>query len=301
MMSKEKAAATTSTSGQQVLQPYKPVNTRKEYSILVEVSSRDRNYLQRVASNPMRYQFARPVKDIRCVELISGTIPANPYNIVQGANSFTLQEGTSTQFTITLTPGVYTASSLITELNTKTSALSTSNTYTWSQNTVTGSSILNRTAGSTTFALLFLSGLQPDVIDHSDGYFLQQVTPALQLGFDMSDYYQTSGAITSPFPMDLHTSTNRIYLYINLENSLDLGAIERGAGRRWPFAIIYLDQQTNGYKFLNKDTITPISFSLPQPFSRLQNLQIEFRDEWYRLIDFNGKDFSLLLQLTALE
>jgi hypothetical protein len=118
----------------------------------------------------------------------------------------------------------------------------------------------------------------------------------------MSDYYdETLGVIASPYPMDLATSMTRLYLYINLENSQDLGVIERGAGRRWPFAVIYLDDQTNGYKFLNKETLTPAAFVLPQPLARMQNLQIEFRDEWYRLVDFNGKDFTLLLQFTVLE
>jgi hypothetical protein len=101
--------------------------------------------------------------------------------------------------------------------------------------------------------------------------------------------------------MDLASAMNRIYIYINLQNSQDLGAIERGAGRRWPFAIIYLDSATNGYKYLNKETFNSITYNLPQPISRLQNLEIEFRDEWYRLVNFNGKDFSLLLEFTTLE
>ena len=101
--------------------------------------------------------------------------------------------------------------------------------------------------------------------------------------------------------MDMRSSLTRLYLFINLNNTQNLGCIERGAGRRAPFAIIYLDEQTDGYKFLNKDTLTPASYSLPQPFSRLQNLDIEFRDEWHRLVNFAGKDFSLLLQLTVLE
>jgi hypothetical protein len=294
----------TTSSGQHLQQPNRAPSTRREQTILVEVSSRDRNYMQRVTSNPTRFQFARPIKDVRRVELIAGTVPANPYNIVQGANQFTFKEtvgSTTTTYQVVLIPGVYTATTLIAHLNYVFSTLSTVNTYSWSQGS-SGGSVLAATAGTATFGLSFLSGSIPDVIDRSDGYFLQQMTPALQLGFDMSDYYDESlGVIASPFPMDLFTSMNRLYLYINLENSQDLGVIERGAGRRWPFAVIYLDEQTNGYKFLNKETLTPAAFSLPQPLSRMQNLQIEFRDEWYRLVDFNGKDFSLLLQFTVLE
>ena len=86
-----------------------------------------------------------------------------------------------------------------------------------------------------------------------------------------------------------------------MQNSTDLGAIERGAGRRSPFAIIYLDEDKNGYKYLNKDTLSPMFFSLPQPLSRIQTLTIDFRDEWYRPVNFDGKDFSLLFEFVMLE
>jgi hypothetical protein len=169
----------TTSSGQHVQQPNRAPSTRREQTILVEVSSRDRNYMQRVTSNPTRFLFARPIKDVRRVELIAGTVPANPYNIVQGANQFTLTEtnaGTTTTFQVIITPGVYTASSLLTHLNTLFSALTTTNTYTWTLGS-TGGSVLAATAGTATFGLLFLSGSIPDVIDRSDGYFLQQMTP----------------------------------------------------------------------------------------------------------------------------
>lgn len=293
------STATPTSSGQHLLQPNRTPQSRAQRTVLVEVSSRDRNYLNLIPSNPMKFSFARPLKDIRSVELISGTIPANPYNIIDGANKFIFQEGTRF-FTVTIPPGVYTNATLIAELNTLFSSLATSNTYTWSLGSG-NQSILTRTAGTNPFTLLFLSGTYSDELDRSCGFFLKQNTPALQLGFDLSDYDDCSGIIVSPFPMDLYSSINRLYLYINLQNSLDLGVIERGAGRRFPFAVIYLDKETNGYKYLNKETITPISYSLPQPLSRLQDLDIEFRDEWYRIVNFNGKDFSLLLQITCLE
>lgn len=293
------------SSGQLVVMPNRAPSTRHSQTILVEVTSRDRNYLQRVSSNPIRFQFARPLKDVRSVELLSGTIPAHPYNIVKGANHLTFVEtslsNVTTTFNITITPGLYTETTLISMLNTLFASLFTINTYTWSQSS-TGSAVLTRIGGTASFGLLFVSGTISDVIDRSDGYFLQQNTIALQLGFDMSDYYSDgTSVITSPYPMDLVSSINRLYLYINLDNTQDLGVIERGAGRRWPFAILYLDQETNGYKYLNKDTLSPIMYSLPQPMGRLQNLNIEFRDEWNRVVDFNGKDFSLLLQITTLE
>jgi hypothetical protein len=303
MQSTEKTNATT--SGQHLLQPNRAPSTRNHQTLFVEVSSRDRNYLQRVQSNPIRYQFARPLKDVRSVELVSGTIPAQPFNIVQGANAFTFREhngNTWKDYEIILPPGRYTPLTLIAQLNAIFMDIGIVNTYTWCLCDCTFRVTLKRESGNQPFELLFLSGLRADEIDRSDGYFLMQNTPATVLGFDLSDYGSgTTDCIVSPFPLDLNSSLNRLYLYINFDNKQDLGAIERGAGRRWPFAIIYLDSETCGYKYLNKETFTPISYSLPQPWSRLQNLNVEFRDEWYRLVDFNGKDFSLLLQITCLE
>jgi hypothetical protein len=274
---------------------------RNHQIILVEATSRDRNYNNQIGTNPLRFQFQRPLKDVRSVELISGTIPAQPYNINKYNNIFTFQEDTTT-WKLTIPPGFYTASYLKDTLATILSGLSgIGNTYTLTIDTKTNQLVITRNTGSASFAFLFTSTPQPDLVDHSDGFFLQQNTPATLLGFDLNDYYDTAGILTSPFPMDVYSSINRIYLFINLDNTQNLGCIERGAGRRSPFAIIYLDEQTNGYKYLNKDTLTPASYSLPQPYSRLQNLNLEFRDEWYRLIDFNGKDFSLLLQITVLE
>lgn len=291
----------TTSSGQHVLMPNRLPADRNHQIILVEATSRDRNYNNQIATNPLRFQFQRPLKDVRSVELISGTIPAQPYNINSHNNMFTFQEGAQS-WKVTIPPGFYTASYLKDTLATLIAGLAgLANTYTLAIDTKTAQLTITRDTGSASFAFLFTSTPKPDLVDHSDGFFLQQNTPATLLGFDLNDYYDTAGILTSPFPMDVYSSINRIYLFINLDNTQNLGCIERGSGRRSPFAIIYLDEQTNGYKYLNKDTLTPASYSLPQPYSRLQNLNLEFRDEWYRLINFNGKDFSLLLQITVLE
>lgn len=290
------------SSGQHVLMPNRPPSTRKEYSVMVEASSRDRNYLNQVKSNPLRFQLQRPLKDVRSIELISGTVPANPCQLTHQNNKFDFKEGSSI-FHITITPGYYILPGLLTEIQDKINASGVSSLYTVTPITlVDGDHVLFTSNNATlSFGLMFLSGISSDQIDRSDGYLLQQHTPALLLGFDISDFFSQSGQILSVYPYDLQTSLTRLYLYIDFNTSQDIGTIERGAGRRSPFAIIYLDTQTNGYKFLNKETVTPIHYNLPQPCSRVQAINIEFRDEFYHLIDFNGKDFSLLFQFTCLE
>lgn len=268
---------------------------------MVEVSSRDRNYNNFIFSNPLRFQLQRPLKDVRSVELISGTIPANPCQINPENNRFVFQEGTK-QTLLTIPPGYYSLSTLLAQMQTLVNAVSTA-IYAFTIVTKADGDhvkVISNTP-ALQFSFQFLSGTVCDLIDHQDGYFLKENTPSILLGFDISDYYSQGGQLISPYPADLNTALTRLYLYIDFNNSQTLTTIERGAGRKSPFAIIYLDQQTNGYKFLNKETVTPVNFSLPQPFSRLQAINIEFRDEFSRIVDFNGKDFSLLLQFNCLE
>jgi hypothetical protein len=266
----------------------------------MEVSSRDRNFNNQVGSNPLKVLLNRPIKDVRSMELVSGTIPAKPFNINKDNNKFDFVEGNST-WTVVFSPGYYTAQTLAAYLQIKLNSLSGKvNTYTCSL-TTDGYLETTATSTSTTFGFAFANGDVTDEIDRSDGVLIKMNTPANLLGFDMADYYSISGSLKSPYLVDPVSSLNRLYLYVNFNTSLDLNCIERSGGRRSPFAIIYLDNETNGYKYLNKETFTPASYSLPQPLSRLQTLNIEFRDEFYRPVDFGGKEFSLLLQFTVLE
>ena len=287
----------TETSGQSLLLKERPLASRKTKSILIELNSRDRNYKNLINSNPFQYTFQSPLKDIRSIELIGGTIPAKPMNIHSKNNSFIFVES-GVRRTITIPVGYYTDAALLEELACLLSA--GRSTYSVMKSSL-GRLIIVQTCSPQPFELLFLSATRPDVLDPVNGALLEMNTPALLLGFDMSDYNSECGSIISPYPMDLHANLTRLYLYMNFQNSLDLSCISRGAGRRSPFAILYLDTDVNGYKFLNKETFSPISYSLPQPIGRLTSIQVDFRDEFYQLVDFNGKDFTLLLECTVLE
>jgi len=289
----------TQTSGQALLQKERPLANRKQKTILLELNSRDRNYMNLVKPNPFQYILGSPLKDIRSIELIGGTIPARPTNINSNNNKFTFVESGVSRL-ITFPPGYYSEELLLQELA---QLLSTGSQSTYIvQKSSLGNIVIIQDVFSQPFHLLFFSTPNPDLIDTLNGALLEQKTPALLLGFDMSDYSNNpDGMIISPFPMNLYANLTRLYLYMNFQNSLDLSCISRGAGRRSPFAIIYLDTEVNGYKFLNKETFSPISYSLPQPIGRLTTIQVEFRDEFYQIVDFNGKDFTLLLECTVLE
>lgn len=289
----------TKSSGQDVILPNRAPSTRAKKTVRIELNSRDRNYLNLIKSNPFKYDLQTPIRDVQSVELLGGTIPSKPYTFNEYNNSFTFYEKYGGNRQIKIPIGVYDIPTLTVELAGLLSDGSRS-LYEVSQN-VLGKLLIVQKNYKQEFSFLFSSGSTSDVIDRVTGGFLEMNTPATTLGFDLSDYTSIDGILLSPYQIDLHTTNTRLYLYLNFQSSQDLGCIQRGVGRRSPFAIIYLDGDTNGYKFLNKETFSPISYSLPQPIAKLQSIHIEFRDEFHRLIDFNGKDFTLLLELTALE
>jgi hypothetical protein len=127
-------------------------------------------------------------------------------------------------------------------------------------------------------------------------------SPAKLFGFRFNDYSDSgTGSITGPNVVDLDFLYTRIYLYINNDNTQDLNTIERSVGRQQPHAIIYFDQVKNNYKFLNKETFEPLYSAFPAPIARVNNLDISMRDEFDRIVDFNGRDFTILLEVTYLD
>jgi hypothetical protein len=277
------------TSGQEALTLAPKPKTSQ--TILVEVNSRDRNSsAANQTTNSFRFTFQRPIKDIQTVELLAGTVPT-PLPLTTSNNAFTVVEG-SARNTITLAPAFYTNTTLAAALQTALNAMpGKANTYTAALDATGAYLVVTRATGTTSFTFLFASGAPADTTQAVN-------TPSTALGFASADYTHVNGVIQAPFPMDPVMS--RIYLYIDFESTLSLSAIERGTGRRSPFGVIYFDQTTNGYKFLNKETIQQTLYKLAQPLPRLQSLQIDFRDEFYHPINFGGRELTLLLQFTGL-
>lgn len=288
------------SSGQQVTLEYRKPNKRKEITILLEVNSRDRNLLQYPKSSQFRWRLFRPLKDIVKIQIAGGTIPGCLYNINTGWNQFTFQEGTN-QWTVTISPGRYTYETICTILATKLNGLpGITNTYTVTIDATTGLMTFTRTAGAASFGFLFVSGTIVDFYDQLNT--LQKInTPAKLFGFGRADYFNTGATLTAPNVVDLEFLLNRCYIYLNHDNTQDVNTIERSVGRQQPHAIVYFDELRNNYKFLNKETFEPVYYSYPAPISRISTLDISIQDEFNRIVDFNGRDFSLLLEFVYLE
>ena len=87
-------AGKVESSGQQVTIAYPKRNERRETTLLVEINSRDRNIVQYPKPSEFRMRLYRPLKDIVKIQIAGGTIPGCLYNINEGCNVFTFQEGT---------------------------------------------------------------------------------------------------------------------------------------------------------------------------------------------------------------
>lgn len=281
--------------------PYPKRGERKHRTILVEVNSRDRNRKVYKDSSLFRWRFYRPLKDVVRIQLAGGTIPSCVYNINTGWNQFTFEED-GIRYTATLQPGKYTFGQLANELTSVLNNLpGIKNKYEVSFNTINGKTTLTRVANNKDFKLLFATG---DFVDQYDAQnTLQKInSPAHLLGFDFADYTNNSVAfLTSPFVADLDFILTRMYLYLNHDNTQDLGLIERAVGRAQPHAIVYMDSCSGNYKFLNKETYEPLFEAKPAPIARMATLDITLRDEFDRVIDLNGRDFTLLLEIEYLE
>jgi hypothetical protein len=277
--------------------------------IRVEINSIDRNYSKFPLSSEFSWEFPFPVKEVKEVRLIGGTIPVPYLNIDEGWNKFTFSEG-STQSTITIPVGFYTVYSLITVLQGLLNSTGVGNVYTVSQDPQSGKIIITAT-GANTFYFLFATGSYKDTIDMHTNSVQGIGCPARLLGFGVADYTSSNGIIAATRAPNLWYSLERTYLYLNFDSSQDLRSIFRGSGRKEPSAIIYNDD-LNTYnfvsggpipltKFLNKETFDTNIVPAPASLSRIRNLNVSLRDMFYNLINTQGREVSLLLELLIVD
>lgn len=287
-------------SGQDILLPPKTAKQRGRRSILLELNTRDRNMKSYPNANSFRWKLFRPLKDVVSIQIVGGTIPTRIFNIDEGWNQFTFKEG-STRYNITLSPGRYVLSTLSVEIGAKLNVLSgITNTYSVAVSPTSDTLHITRDTGSAPFSILFGSGDYVDLYDNN-GALTMINSPAKLFGFLNQDYADNAGIITSPYAMDLEFLLSRLYLYINSDNSQEITTIERSVGRRAPYTIIYMDMNEQTYKTFTKETFEPSFVASPAPIARVTTLDISFRDEFDRLVNFNGRDVTLLLEFVYLE
>jgi hypothetical protein len=271
--------------------------------IRVEINSIDRNYSKFPYSSDFTWDFPFPVKEVKEVRVIGGTVPIPYLNIDSGWNKFTFCEGSSYS-TITLPVGYYTLTTIVSSLQTQLNLVGVGNVYTVSQDSLNGRIIISA-IGPNTFYLLFATGNFVDIHDSGTKSLLELKSPARHLGFGLADYTSSGGSITAARAPNLWFGLERSYLYMNFDSSQDLRSIFRGSGRKEPSAIIYNDilNSTDGQmtKYLNKETFDTNIVPSPASLSRIRSLNISLRDMFYKPINTQGREMSLLLELIIVD
>ena len=280
---------------------------RRTRQITVEVSSIDRVRNTSTSTNNFRWVFRRPLKDIVSIELVSGSIPADMYNVTTDWNTLLFQEEGCAAVPISIPPGQYTASSIASELqsllNAASSTSGTNNAYTVVYSGITKRLTITATkSGFSEYTFLFQPG-QPhtDQVNATTGALESINCPAVLLGFDRINTTSVGGMIITPHRVDVSNCINQLYLHINADNSKELTRIEVGSGRRDCFHVLFLSNTTDGFYDLNRDTYMPTYSSSPAPIARLSSLTISIRDAFFRLIDLGGHEYSLVFEITTLE
>lgn len=302
------------SSGQQILLPSQnppPILNRKRQEKVATIlcNSRERNVVTFPNVNRFRWRLRRDLKDITSIRLIGGNVPGNIYNINEGWQKFSFLENTNV-YTVTLNRGLYEGTSLALELARALNAVSgIANVYGCTYSNTSMTLTIKRISGIYSFSLLFQSGEYTDSFDDFSGvvdsltndYLSAIGSPARLMGFVTEDYKDTNGIIVAPNPIDTAWFLNKIFLHINTETDKEFNRVEIARGPHDPYTIIYLDELQNGIKHLNKETDYPIIEFSPAPLSRLSLLEISMRDEFYKLLDLNNKEFTLMLEITYLE
>jgi len=296
------------SSGQQILLPQQIIKPsvgprqRKEKAITVLCNSRERNIISYPNPNQFRWRLRRDLKDITSIRLVGGNIPANFYNINTTWNKFTFLEN-NIPYIITLNPGIYDGTTIATELARALNNSGLANVYGVTYSSTTLKLTIRRTSGTYNFSLLFQTGQYTDQFDdYAGAHYLREIrTPARLLGFVTNDYASTAGVIIAPNPIDTAWFLNKVFLHINVDTALELNRIEVARGTHDPYTVIYLDDVKDGNKHLNKETDYPVLEFSPAPLSRLSLLEISLRDEFYRILDTQNKEFTLMLEITFLE
>jgi hypothetical protein len=175
-----------------------------------------------------------------------------------------------------------------------------SNTYSVAVSPTSDTLHITRDTGSVPFAILFGTGDFVDLYDNNNCLTMIN-SPAKLFGFLNQDYTDNAGLISGPYAMDLEFLLSRLYLYMNSDNSQEITMIERSVGRRAPYTIIYMDMNEQTYKTFTRETFEPTFTASPAPIARMTTLDISFRDEFDRLVNFNGRDVTLLIEFVYLE
>ena len=243
------------------------------------IDSRDRNTKR--YPNPSKYtiELEESLTDVISAELVLTDFKFNKYNITNYNNILHTSSGD-----YTLTPGIYTGSSLASELETQTGL-----TVTFSD--ITQKLTITPVSG-VTLNFKSLEQKQYDYNERIDVYPRGSIGKLL--GFGIFEYDLDAGvAFEAPFSIDLETS-NYIIMFMQQAKVIK----SRNNVTHNAFAIINkLENSSNG--LVMHDNVIKKSFN--PPIADLRKLVFKFVDYDGNLYDFQNKDHRFEIVFTTLK
>lgn len=268
-------------------------------SIYLHIDSRDRDLNKYPNSNSYRIKLLNnKIRNVKSIELISAKIPKTGYIVNEYNNKMNFQEN-SVNYEVTLSLGNYSSVSFSSEIENKLNNLGTTNSYSVSIDNSTSLLSISRNSGSNSFALLFSSGSFSDSIN-SNGNIIRGLSARTLMGFEIQDYSDSSGTITSPKKIDLN-SNDEIFLEINnYMGNINALYSENSNLRGKIFSHIYLDVLNDQIKYIKYPDNKIIKDFFP-PMNNLGFLEINFKDYFGKLYNFRGAENSIVLRVSYLE
>lgn len=251
---------------------------------IIHINSDDRNTTSWVNPNKFRVEFPRTIKDVSVFRFMSCNIPNNWYNVPTNKRTMIVSINGTSNITVSLTAGVYTTSSFISELKSKLDAAGLSKgdgssnvVFTITEDTTTKLLNFAYTNCSTAFVFEFSNSnwtLKPQVIGYSS--------------YTTSNKTGSTSEITSEIPPDMLWTKFLFIKFTNIQQpvestntNLNANFIIPNNGSAKMTNIISF----NNYQMINRITPTDVTF-----------LDIEIRDDNNDLIEVRGS-WQMVLEI----
>ena len=276
----------------------------------IHIDSADRDLVKYPNVYKFRSTFQAPYNNVIGIELVSADMPKTNYVVVAGVNDkfdYYYNAATGEVFTVTLTAGDYTSTTLATELKTQLEAAdATSTSYSASTWTITTSnSHFVFTHSATDFTFLFSTGTSADTTTDVGNRHDQVVTlrgsARTLLGFNIADAASSSSVLTAPNKFDLGGSR-----YVMIEGvangQLNLENIETSSasGFNNVFAKIQFGN-TSHNTILHFESEIEIRQEFPQPIEKLHYIDWSLKQYGGFDFDSNGINYSMLVRIYRIE
>lgn len=257
------------------------------------------NYLYIDSRNRLPGQFGNSysvwtsgtIRMVKSVELVCARIPNTIYNVPNGSNLFMI----NSILPVNVSPGFYSASSLVNDLTLQSNLSSIGMTTTYLQSE--GKLLFSNTSN---FTFVTQNGSQLG--------FPSNVTITSNLATFANAVYNSSIVgryfVKSSNVIDL-TTTDFVFLDIEeLRDSsiYDSSSINGSGGNvRRTFGPIPLNVISGGIKTFTENTDFKLSVSFDPPIRSLERLNLAWRDSTGKIVNFNGfEDNSVLLRFHCL-